>query len=163
MPQTSYFAMRTDPQLPDMIMREIRGGRLRQGWGHEAEQDLREIEKIWSWHGGAWTKLSEGQQLAAGHFAFLGRDEPGMMRAGDIILVPKLPTPDRFVLCRLLEGEYEFIKRQDTGDHGHIRPVELLTSEGVVKNAAAVEAPLQRTLRTRSRLWSLSRYAPEIA
>lgn len=162
MGQVSYWAMRTDRNHRPQIMDEIIAGRLRQGWGGKAEQDLREIEKLWSWGRGAWADLTDDQKGAAGHFAFLGRDEPGMMRAGDVVLVPKLPTDDSFVLCELLEGGYEFSVHEGTGDHGHIRPVKLLTPNGVFKNAEAVEAPIRKTLRTRSRLWSLRRYEAEM-
>jgi len=162
MKSVNYWAMRTDRKYRLAIMDELIAGRLRQGWGYSAEQDLGEIEKRWNWHGGAWANLTDDQKDAAGHFAFLGRDEPGMMQAGDVVLVPKLPTDDSFVLCELLEGGYEFSIHNATRDHGHIRPVKLLTPNGVFKNAEAVEAPIRKTLRTRSRLWSLRHYEAEM-
>lgn len=163
MEQPSYWAMRVDRTRPDFFMKEIRQGRLRQGWGYVADQDLREVEKIWNWRkGGDRSQLSSTQEETVRHFAFLGRPEPGMMRAGDIVLVLNLPEHGRFVLCRLTSDHYDYQITPEFGDYGHIREVGLLTESGVLWEARAVEAPLRTQRRPVMRLWSLDGYRKEV-
>ena len=162
MEQNKFWAMRTDKNYPTEIMEDIKKGVLRQGWGGSPEQDLRKVAEIWNWHGGKRSDLSEKQELTVRHFAFLGLDEPGMMRTGDIVLVPNLPDRSKFLLCRLGPKSYEYSIHSDTGDHGHIRHVELLTPDGVVKYSEAVSPGLHATLRTPMRLWSLESYRDDM-
>jgi hypothetical protein len=95
---------------------------------------------------------------------------PDSIQQGDLLVLPNLPDNQRFCLTRVM-GQYSFqrLRLQDeqrrhglTEDYGHILPVELLTQEGVNKYAPAVHAEIRRTLLTRSRLWSLDRYAQYI-
>lgn len=162
MRQISYWAMRIDKDYPTEIMDEIRAGRLRQGWGGIDDQDLREVAKLWNWHGGKRSDLSTMQEMTVRHFAFLGLDEPGMMRANDIVLVPNLPNREHFVLCHLLPAGYDYAIHPDTNDHGHIRHVELLTPNGVLKSSKTVAVRLRATLGIPLRLWSLDGYRTEM-
>lgn len=162
MTQISYWAMRTDKDYPSEIMKEIREGRLRQGWGSTEDQDLRKVWDKWNWYGGNRGDLSTEQEWTVRHLAFLGFDKPGMMRPGDIVLVPNLPDREHFILCELGSEKYEFEVHPKTGDHGHIRRVKLLTPDGVLKYSKAVDAKLHATLRTPMRLWSLDGYRDEM-
>jgi hypothetical protein len=54
-----YWAMRTSPWERPYIWAEARAGRLRQGWGSAAEQNLEVIAAVVRRHG----ELSEEQQM----------------------------------------------------------------------------------------------------
>src|SRR5437762_11205891 len=101
----TFWAMRTDRSQKAIIWHELNLGRLRQGWGYDHSQDLRLVDKIWNWEGGDWSRLSEDQRNAAGHFHMLGK-YPGSMKNRDIVLLPNLPEDGTFSICRLTDDVY---------------------------------------------------------
>lgn len=153
----SYWAMRTWRDYPDLIMSELRAGRLRQGWGGDPDQDLRKVAQIWTPEGGDWDALSSAQQQTWRHFAMLGMGD-WSMQVGDVVLLPNLPDPGTFSLCRI-SGAYSFEPiRIEAGfyDCGHIRAAQLIPGCEAIKNDNAAVAPgIQRTLRCQSRLWRI--------
>jgi hypothetical protein len=80
------WAMRTSPWERPYIWAEARAGRLRQGWGSAAEQNLEVIAAVVRRHG----ELSEEQQMAWPSRRMLST-EPDGMRLGDLIQSPNIP------------------------------------------------------------------------
>jgi len=151
--------MRTDKARPHLIMQELRSGRLRQGWGYQANQDLR-IVLTASQSG---QSLDSDQAAARRNLPMLGHDVNAMQR-GDIVLLPNLPDPGTFSLCQLT-GSYRFeiYDVDDVCDYGHTLPVELLKGcEGIPFANEHVGEGLRRTRRNIGRLWRLNHLREEL-
>lgn len=167
---TRYSAIRTDKNNRDLLLKELREGRLRQGWGHEPNQDLAVIHAEMVKGGDWWKRLTDGQREVCPHFRMLGANPDDSVHIGDVILVPNLPDYGYFMLVRVT-GPYRYEPiildpSQDYcelgQDYGHILPVELITPEGVNKFADIVDARIRSTLRTPMRMWNLDDYADSI-
>ena len=154
------WAWRTDKEFPSVLFAELAGGRLRQGWGYDASQDLRLIQQIKVAGGDWWNRLTDVQKETMPQYRILG-DGDDSVQVTDIVLVPNLPTYGLFSLVEIV-GDYSFSILDETRDHGHIRPVRLLTPQGVNPYSAAVHASLRATLRTPMRMWNLDGYADHI-
>jgi hypothetical protein len=164
-----YWAIRSDKDNQALLLAELQAGRLRQGWGYYANQDLHILQGEAARDGNWWDKLTDDQKAAWGNFRMLGASDDSV-RVGDVILVPNLPEYGYFMLVRVtgpyryeplpLAEEYDV---NDLGqDYGHILPVEILTPEGINKHAADVDASIRSTLRTPMRMWNLGRYSEAI-
>ena len=154
-----YWAMRTDrrrPDIRDFLTKELFSeGRLRQGWGWDPDQDLRKMREVWRETG----KLNDAQNAANGNRFMLDGDPPNHhMNVGDIVLVPNMPHNGTFTLCRIT-GPYEYSISSEFGEFGHIRPVEVLTPNGVANNHELVDAGLRRSLRSPRRMLRISAYS----
>jgi len=150
----NYWAIRTsrnNDEIIDFILKELRNGRLRQGWGYQDDQDLELIQQKWD----KGKKLSSTQKEASRHWRMVnGSIDEGYIQKGDWILVPNIPENGRFSICEVT-GDYYF-SREKHEDYGHIRPVKVLTPEGgVVNNHQLVHGDLRRSLRCRSRMWNI--------
>ncbi len=88
------------------------------------------------------------------------------MQENDIVLLPNLPDPGTFSLCRLRSGSYDFHPISMDGedkDCDHIRPAELIRGcEGIPNDNPAVKPGIHRTLRCRSRLWRIDHLEKEV-
>ena len=149
MRQNRYWASRTASDHPDLFWSELKAGRLRQGWGHEAEQDLEIISRT------PRSELSDDQVAAARHHRMRGGD--GGWQEGDIVLIPNMPHRRMFSLARIT-GPYRYEPVQVTEkyrDFGHIREVELLTPHGVANSSRHVGSGLRHSLTQRSRTWQI--------
>lgn len=144
------------------ILGELGSSRLRQGWGYQADQDLRIIKAVIDDPNQGWAALSQDQRWTSGHWRMLGelaaRPEDAML-TGDVVLVPNVPQNGSFTLCRL-DGRYDFALDPAVGDLGHLRPVEVLTPGGVANDHPLVSAGLRQSLRCRSRLWWIGHHLP---
>lgn len=156
-----YWAMRTDRDKQEILFEELQAGRLRQGWGYEKEQDLRLIQKEKEAGNDWWSRLTGLQREAYPHYRMIGDDPHDSMHFGDIILLPNLPQNGMFCLAKI-KGKYYYDIFHQTGDHGHILEVELLTPRGISKYNEKVPANIRTTLRARNRLWNLNYYKFEI-
>jgi hypothetical protein len=153
-----YWAMRTSPWERPYIWEEAQAGRLRQGWGWAAEQNLEVIEDIVRRHG----ELSEEQQMAWPSRRMLST-EPDGMRLGDLILSPYIPEWGWLSFFGLT-GSYEYAPdspRRFDDRFGHILPVTLLVGD-IDRQAAQVSDALRMTLRNPGRLWSISPYGGDV-
>lgn len=153
-----YWAMRTSPWERPYIWAEAEAGRLRQGWGWAAEQNLQVIAETVRRHGG----LSEEQQMAWPSRRMLSTESDGM-RLGDLILSPNIPEWGRLSIFRLI-GSYEYAPdapRRFDDRFGHILPVTLLVGD-IDRQAVQVSDALRITLRNPSRLWSISPYGGDV-
>ena len=156
MADRKYWAMRTtrdNEKSREFIRREFLGGRLRQGWGWADKLDLHKIQAAWA----ESQALDPDQVAASRHWRMANGKRGEYMSVGDVILVPNMPEDGCFALCRV-SGEYEFgpDHENEWGDFRHIRPVEVLTPDGVANEHKLVTADLRRSLRCRSRLWNIT-------
>lgn len=144
------------------VIGQLGAGFLRQGWGYQADQDLRVVKAVVDDPARGWAALSQHQRWTSGHWRMLGElaaHPDDAMLIGDVVLVPNVPQNGSFTLCRVTGG-YGFAIDQGIGDLGHLRPVEILTPGGVANNHPLVSAGLRQSLRCRSRLWWVGRHLP---
>lgn len=157
------WAMRTSRNTEKdrtFIVSELGEGRLRQGWGYSPCQDLRKIEGKQSSTG--YASLHDDEKAAWGHWKMAGEalvNSKDSIKEDDIVLIPNMPTEGLFTLCRVT-GSYSYAIDASMLDFGHIRPIELLTPGGVANSHGS--SGLVRSLRCRSRLWSLDNHLESI-
>jgi hypothetical protein len=160
-----YWAMRTDRQNRELILDELRQGRLRQGWGWAPEQDLRVI----------WKKVETDEDLtkyetsAWKNWAMLGGDEG--MEVDSLIILPNLPERSMFLIAEVT-GDYYYEpltldKTTDVNDlgqdYGHVMPVSLPAGISAFRyQDDRIAAPVRRSLRCQSRIWSVQPYERQI-
>jgi hypothetical protein len=153
-----YWAMRTSPWERPYIWAQAKEGRLRQGWGWAAEQDLDVIdEAVDSGH-----PLSEEQQVARRSRRMLSSEADGM-QVGDLILAPNIPEWGQLCIFGLT-GPYEYAPdtpRRFGDAFGHILPVELLAGPFDRRGRSVTDA-LRYTLGNPSRLWSIRPYGGDV-
>ena len=155
----NYWAMRFDVRNRELLLEELKKGKLRQGWGYSPELDLRRIKE----------RRKRGESLSPEQEDVWRRQrrmltgEEGGIRKGDIIIIPNMPEDGMFMIVEVT-GDYEYDplqleeSQQVSGfeqDYGHVLPVKILTPEGVNKYAGPVSADIRRTLRARNRLWNI--------
>ncbi len=161
-----YWAIRTDRENKEVLLDELRQGRLRQGWGHHPAQDLRLIQEEILRGGAWWERLSQTQKEVLPQLRMLSSSVDSV-QVGDRVLVPNLPDDSSFVLTEVV-GEYSYNPLSLYGktdvnklgqDYGHILSVRLLTEKGINKYSDHVHANIRSTLRTPMRMWNLNGYA----
>lgn len=153
-----FWAMRTDKERPRLIMSELKSGKLRQGWGYKTTQDLREVLKAKE-----QGNLEPEQRETLRHLPMLGQG-PNAMKKDDIVLLPNLPYPSTFSICRLDDGyDFQIYEPEGICDYGHFRPASLLRGcEGIPYSNEYVGEGLRRTLTNRGRLWRIDHLAQEV-
>lgn len=149
MNQRNYWAFRIDKSRQKFFSHEIHNGRLRQGWGWDPAQDLRNL----TMDGGAKRNLPMFKNV----------------KKGDLILVPQLPKWGDVTLLEATEDwdkgyNFELAASQSSdwnqGDYGHIFPIKFLNSFS--KNNENVSGNLRSTLRNPGRFWSVNHYSDDI-
>lgn len=145
-----YWVVRTDRHHADsLIAPELRRGRLRQGWGYRADQDLRLIRDRLA----SGVALDWDQNAAWRHGRRLLPDADDSIHAGDRLLLPNLPRVGRWSVAEAGD-DYDFAIASNTGDHGHIRAVALIR-EDLDPNGFEVSARLRRTMRCQRSTWNV--------
>jgi hypothetical protein len=161
---TRYWALRTDQSRREFMWCELREGRLRQGWGYRADQDLELLARLR--HGA--NRLGDHQRDAWRGNRRLLPTEPGAMQVGDLVMFLHLPRYGTWSIARVTGGyRYEISDMPNavdgSPDYGHIRDVELLTSElAIDPERDAVSDGLRAPMRNRQRMWSIDPWAEEI-
>jgi hypothetical protein len=158
--QGRCWAMRVDHWAASAFLwDELQAGRLRQGWGHKPEQDLRVIAEALA---RSETLTTDQQRCWRGNRRLLGT-EPDALKVGDMMLVPHLPNYGVWSLVRVA-GDYRFDVHAGTKDYGHVLPVDLISRHRAVHpHEKSSSAPLRRSMRARQRLWSLDAFRGELA
>ncbi|MBP7256055.1 MAG: hypothetical protein KBA13_03195 [Chitinophagales bacterium] len=139
----NYWCFRIDTNRQKFFKEEIFKGRLRQGWGWDEAQDLRNL------------KMDEGA----------GRNKPifNNVKKGDILLVPQLPTWGKVIVVEATEDfniGYQFSIDSKLGDYGHIFPVKYLKSFD--RHNANIGGGIRSTLKNPSRFWNINHYANDV-
>ena len=122
--EVSWFTVFRMKRNDDWLYNEIRHGRLRQGWGAHglalAQSDGEQVNKR-QWEAAyrevGWGDLGPNSK----RYAILTRML--QLDAGCIVVVPKMPTPNRFTIARV-NDKYRFELADDRKDFGHIIPVD---------------------------------------
>ena len=156
-PGRHYWAMRTSADHASYIWSEAQLGRLRQGWGWEAEQDLRDVMALVA----ADRDISDIQRMALGARRMLDT-EPDGIGEGDLIVAPNLPAHGRFSVLRVA-GSYRFElpTPPDHQDFGHVIPVELVLAD-VDHHDPCVSDALRRAISLQPRLYEITRYGGDV-
>lgn len=137
MRETHYWGYRVDASEADFFARELEQGRLRQGWGFDEGQNLRNmtVDK------GAGRNRSMYQRV----------------KKGDLLLVPRLPEWGLVAIARATEDwdtGYRFAVCPERRDYGHIFPAEYLAA--FARHNALVAGDTRSTLKTPSRFWNIN-------
>ena len=138
----NYWGFRIDTTYVKELNDELAQGRLRQGWGYNEGQNLREFT------------VDEG---AGRNFAMVHN-----VKKGDMLLVPHLPIWGQVTIAEATEdweAGYQF-EVFETGDHGHIFPAKALKVFG--RHNEHVSGNLRSTLRNPGRFWNVNHYADDI-
>ncbi len=143
MSKKNYWCYRIDTSRIKFFTKELNEGRLRQGWGWDEAQDLRDF------------KLDEGA----------GRNRPmfNKVKKGDILLIPQLPNWGEVALVEATEDwnkGYIFEIDQTFGDYGHIFPAKYLKK--FTRNNENVTGNLRSTLKNPSRFWNINHYSDDV-
>lgn len=143
MRKKNYWCYRVDTSKIKFFVSELNEGRLRQGWGWDERQDLRNF------------KLDEGA----------GRNRPmfNRVKKGDILLIPQLPNWGEVALVEATEDwnvGYKFEIDQKLGDYGHIFSAKYLKK--FTRNNEKVTGNLRSTLKNPSRFWNINHYADDV-
>jgi hypothetical protein len=139
----NYWAYRIDKNRQAFFKKEMQSGRLRQGWGWDEGQDLRNFTV----DEGAWANMAMFNKV----------------KKGDYLLVPELPNWGEVAILQATEDwnkGYKFEIDEELEDYGHIFPVKYIKS--FVRHNADVTGDLRSTLKTPMRFWNISYYSVDI-
>jgi hypothetical protein len=139
----NYWCYRVDTSKINFFTNELNDGRLRQGWGWDTAQDLRDF------------KLDEGA----------GRNRPmfNTVKKGDILLVPQVPNWGEVALVEATEDwnkGYVFEIDPNLEDYGHIFPAKYIKKFS--RNNENVTGNLRSTLKNPSRFWNINHYSDDV-
>jgi hypothetical protein len=153
-----YWVMRTSQWERPYIWAEAERGRLRQGWGWNAEMNLEIIAEAVR-RGG---ELSDEQRMSW-RSRRMRSTAPDGMRLGDIVAAPNIPVWGVLSVFRVT-GSYEYsldAPRQWDERFGHILPVELL-APGIDRRSPRVSDGLRSMLSVQTRLYNISGYGGDV-
>jgi hypothetical protein len=153
-----YWVMRTSQWERPYIWAEAQRGRLRQGWGWNAEMNLDTIAEVV--RGGG--EPSDEQRMAW-RSRRMRTTAPDGMRIGDILVAPNIPVWGVLSVFRIT-GSYEYsldAPRQWDERFGHVLPVELLVT-GIDRRSPKVSDGLRSMLRVQTRLYNISGYGGDV-
>ncbi len=140
--ERNYWGYRIDTMEISYFYKELSEGRLRQGWGWNILQDLRNFQ------------MDEGA----------GRNKPMFrnVKAGDILLVPQLPDWGSVLLVEATQdwdiGYY--FELGEKKDYGHVFPAKMIKS--FARANENVSGNIRSTLKNRSRFWNINQFADDI-
>lgn len=143
MTNRNYWCYRIDTNKIKFFADELHNGRLRQGWGWDDRQDLRDF------------KMDEG--------AGRNRSMFQKVKKGDILLIPQLLEWGQVAIVEATEDwsiGYEFMIDKKFGDYGHIFPANYIKS--FTRNNENVTGNLRSTLKNPSRFWSINHYSEDV-
>jgi hypothetical protein len=145
----NYWGYRIDTSHSELFYNELLNGRLRQGWGYDEGQNLRNLTP-------EGTLLVD--DVASRNLAMLN-----YVKNGDILLVPRLPDWDHVAIVEATEDwvdGYKFEFPEGYEDYAHIFPAKLLGR--FVRYSPLVTGNIRSTLRNVSRFWNINHYANDI-
>ena len=161
-----YYVFRINYDDPDWLMNEIRSGNLRQGWGITNLQ-LKEIDgkvvdiRTWLKRYINKAKAVWGEKIektdAANRYRILLRML--QMKEDDVVVVPKFPSWDKFLICRVGDG-YTFDFHRGDDDYGHVIKLKSFGESKVFhygsnNEARTVKAKMRSYQSAINNVWSL--------
>ena len=145
----NYWGFRIDvncQSYPEYYVNELQRGILRQGWGYDAGQDLRKLDR----------DAPPQDQLANLRMY-------NEVKCGDIILIPRIPEWELVTVARATKDwdiGYEFGIDEGMADYGHQFPAEKITH--FHRHNQHVRGDVRSTLRCQSRFWDMNPYAESL-
>lgn len=137
------------------VWAELQRGRLRQGWGWDASQDLRRLQSRVD----AGIDLEHWEQQAwRARRMLTGRSDA--IHVDDLVIAVAVPEPHTIVVARVI-GPYEFALDASVPDYGHLLPVELLGGP-VDRSDPRVSDALRHAVLSRVRLWRIDRVGGDV-
>jgi hypothetical protein len=144
MGERNYWGYRINIKKIDFFRGELLNeNRLRQGWGWDSRQDLRNFQ------------MNEGAGRNRAMF--------NNVKKGDILLIPQLPEWGYVAIAEATEDwntGYRFEIAENHGDFGHIFPAKYL--KRFVRSDEAVSGNIRSSLHNPSRFWNINHYAEDI-
>ena len=143
MSERNYWCYRIDTNKIKFFKKELHNGRLRQGWGWDEGQNLKDF------------KVDEG---AGRNLAMFNK-----VKKGDILLIPQLPSWGHIAIAEATEDwskGYRFEIDKSSGDYGHIFPAKF--HKKFTRNNENVTGNLRSTLKNPSRFWSINHYSEDV-
>lgn len=138
-----YWGYRIDTNHIDFFRQELGCGVLRQGWGWDIKQDLRNLQ------------LDEGARRNLAIFQ--------NVKKNDILLIPRCPSWDEVGIAVATEDfstGYNFLIQETLKDYGHCFPAKLIKS--FVRDNAYVSGKIRATIKNVSRFWNLDHCGADI-
>jgi len=143
MAKRNYWCYRINKDLIEYFKNELMEGRLRQGWGWQKGQDLRNFKK------------DDGA----------GRNRPmfNKVKKNDILLVPELPSWGNIAIVEATEDwdiGYKYEIDKNIGDYGHIFPAKYIRYFS--RHNENVTGHIRSTLKNPSRFWNINHYGKDV-
>ncbi|MBK9580111.1 MAG: hypothetical protein IPO40_23850 [Fibrobacteres bacterium] len=138
-----YWGYRINVDEISFFRSEVDNYRLRQGWGWDPRQDLRNLS------------LDEGARRNLAIF--------NKVKKGDILLIPRLPTWEEVAIIEAIDdfsSGYDFRIDESRGDYGHIFPAKLLKS--FTRNNENISGNIRASIKNISRFWNMDQLGLEI-
>lgn len=138
----NYWGYRISKHHAAYFDSELKQGRLRQGWGYNEGQNLKNFT------------VDEGA----------GRNRPMLrVKKGDILLIPRLPSWGEVAIVEATDDwstAYRFEIDPKWKDFGHIFPAKYLKK--FTRHNDKVTGGLRSTLKNLSRFWNINHYANDV-
>ncbi len=138
-----YWGYRINTDCAKYFWNELKEGRLRQGWGFDPGQDLRNMT------------VDEG--------ASRNKRMRVVVKKGDILLIPRIPEWDKVTIVEATEDwiiGYRFEIYEPYGDYGHIFPARFI--KYFKRNSSAVSGEVRSSLHNPMRFWNMDYYGDSI-
>jgi hypothetical protein len=106
---SNFWCYRIDKNRIDFFQNELKRGVLRQGWGYDEKQNLKNL------------KMDGGAKRNLPMFHKVKKD--------DILLIPRLPKWNLVTIVQASEDwdtAYQFDKNNEFNDYGHMFPAKIL-------------------------------------
>ena len=139
---TRYWGYRINISERDFFQKELKDGRLRQGWGYEPAHDLR--------------KPITDPEVAKNLRMF-------EVKEGHVLLVPRLPDWGSVSVVEATEDwdkGYRFEISDKYKDYGHIFPAKFLKKFS--RQSKHVTGNIRSTLKYQGRFWNIDHYRDDI-
>lgn len=155
---TNYWAMRTDKTKVDFIFKELKEGRLRQGWGWREDLNLNLIQEIFE----KGKSLNEYQKKVWRKQKKMHPKVDDGIQKGDYIILPNLPEIGLWSIAKVTGG-YSFNIPPALDNYGHILEVKLLNKNNSIDpQSNFVSQNLRSTMSCQQRLWNIEKYKDDI-
>lgn len=139
----NYWGYRICNPSSLFFSKELNEGRLRQGWGYDAGQDLRNLT------------VDEGARNNLKMY--------NEVKKGDILLIPHMPSLEEISIAEATEDwavGYSYDIPKDQGDFGHIFPAHLI--KVVKRYGLEVSDKIRMSLYCPRRFWTMNDCADDI-
>lgn len=159
-----YWAMRTDRNEIEFIFKELKQGKLRQGWGWRKDLNLNVIRATLA----KGKKLNEDQKDVWRRQRRMHPEEDDGIKKEDYIILPNLPEIGRWSIAKVSGGYFYEMhtftrKQRKQENYGHILEVEFLNPNSPINpNSEFVSAELRKTMTCRGRLWNIDTYKEDV-